>query len=143
MQIQRYLNKISAPLLDRFDLHIEVPAVDFNKLSSKEKGESSESIRRRVVAARQIQLERYKGKPIFCNSQLISEDINTYCEISEKQKEILKKAFVMLKMSARAYSRILKVSRTLADLDSSENIQDKHIMEAIQYRSLDRDYWKW
>ena len=143
MQIQRYLNKISAPLLDRFDLHIEVPAVDFNKLSSKEKGESSHSIRQRVIAARQIQLERYKGKPIFCNSQLISEDIDTYCEITEKQKEILKKAFVMLKMSARAYSRILKVSRTLADLDASKNIQDKHIMEAIQYRSLDRDYWKW
>ena len=143
MQIQRYLNKISAPLLDRFDLHIEVPEVDFNKLSSKEKGESSHSIRQRVIAARQIQLERYKGKPIFCNSQLISEDIDTYCEITEKQKEILKKAFVMLKMSARAYSRILKVSRTLADLDASKNIQDKHIMEAIQYRSLDRDYWKW
>ena len=137
------MSRISAPLLDRFDLHIEVPAVDFNKLSSKEKGENSQTIRQRVVAARQIQLERYKGRPIFCNAQLISEDIELYCEVSEKQKEILKKAFVMLKMSARAYSRILKVSRTLADLDASEDIKDKHIMEAIQYRSLDRDYWKW
>ena len=139
----RYLGKISAPLLDRFDLHIEVPAVDFNKLASREKGESSRSIRERVLAARQIQVERYKEKSIFCNAQLISEDINTYCEITEKQKEILKKAFEMLKMSARAYSRILKVSRTLADIDQSRDIQDKHIMEAIQYRSLDRDYWKW
>ncbi len=143
LQIQRYLGKISAPLLDRFDLHIEVPAVDFNKLSSREKGESSASIRQRVIAARQIQTERYKGKSIFCNSQLISEDINLYCDITEKQKDILKKAFTMLKMSARAYSRILKVSRTLADLEGVEKIQDKHIMEAIQYRSLDRDYWKW
>ncbi|MBP3348651.1 MAG: YifB family Mg chelatase-like AAA ATPase [Clostridia bacterium] len=142
-QIMRYLGKISAPLLDRFDLHIEVPAVDFNKLASREKGESSRSIRERVLAARQIQVERYKEKSIFCNAQLISEDINTYCEITEKQKEILKKAFEMLKMSARAYSRILKVSRTLADIDQSRDIQDKHIMEAIQYRSLDRDYWKW
>ncbi len=143
MQIQRYLSKISAPLLDRFDIHIEVPAVDFNKLTSREKGESSESIRQRVIAARELQLERYNGKPIFCNSQLISEDINIYCEITEKQKDILKKAFVMLKMSARAYSRILKVSRTIADLEGSKSILDKHIMEAIQYRSLDRDYWKW
>lgn len=142
-QIVRYLGKISAPLLDRFDLHIEVPAVDFNKLSSREKGESSYSIRQRVVAARQIQVERYKGKPIFCNSQLISEDINTYCEITEKQRQILKTAFTKLKMSARAYNRILKVSRTLADLEESKDIKDKHIMEAIQYRSLDRDYWKW
>ncbi len=142
-QIMRYLGKISAPLLDRFDLHIEVPAVDFNKLTSKEKGESSSVIRQRVIAARQIQTERYKGKNIFCNSQLISEDIDIFCDITEKQKEILKKAFTMLKMSARAYSRILKVSRTLADLDGVEKIQDKHIMEAIQYRSLDRDYWKW
>lgn len=142
-QIVRYLGKISAPLLDRFDLHIEVPAVDFNKLSSREKGESSSSIRRRVVAARQIQVERYKGKQIFCNAQLISEDINTYCEITEKQRQILKTAFAKLKMSARAYNRILKVSRTLADLEESKDIKDKHIMEAIQYRSLDRDYWKW
>ena len=142
-QIMRYLGKISAPLLDRFDLHIEVPAVDFNKLASREKGESSKSIRERVVAARQIQTERYNGKAIFCNSQLISEDIDLYCQITQKQKDILKKAFTMLKMSARAYSRILKVSRTLADLDQSKDIQDKHIMEAIQYRSLDRDYWKW
>lgn len=143
LQIQKYLGKISAPLLDRFDLHVEVPAVDFNKLSSREKGESSASIRERVIAARQKQTERYKGKPIFCNAQLTSEDINGFCDITDKQKEILKKAFVMLKMSARAYSRILKVSRTIADLDESESIQDKHIMESIQYRSLDRDYWKW
>lgn len=142
-QIQRYLSKISAPLLDRFDIHIEVPAVDFNKLASKEKGESSESIRQRVLAAREIQLERYKGRAIFCNSQLISEDINTYCEITEKQKGILEKAFIMMKMSARAYSRILKVARTIADLEGFKDIQDKHILEAIQYRSLDREYWKW
>ncbi len=142
-QIMRYLGRISAPLLDRFDLHIEVPAVDFNKLTSREKGESSKSIRERVVAARQIQVERYRGKPMYCNAQLISEDINTYCDITEKQKEILKTAFAKFKMSARAYSRILKVSRTLADLEQSKDIQDRHIMEAIQYRSLDRDYWKW
>ena len=117
--------------------------MDFNKLASREKGESSKSIRERVVAARQIQTERYKDRAIFCNSQLISEDIDLYCQITQKQKDILKKAFTMLKMSARAYSRILKVSRTLADLDQSKDIQDKHIMEAIQYRSLDRDYWKW
>ncbi len=143
VQIQRYLNKISAPLLDRFDLHIEVPAVDFNKLSSKEKGESSAAIRERVIRARELQLERYKGRNIYCNAQLMSEDIDEFCDITEKQKEILKKAFVMLKMSARAYSRILKVARTAADMEGSKIIEDKHILEAIQYRSLDRDYWKW
>lgn len=142
-QIMHYLGKISAPLLDRFDIHIEVPAVDFNKLTSREKGESSASIRARVIAARQMQLERYSGKSIFCNAQLRSEDIDTFCTITEAQRAILKQAFTVMKLSARAYSRILKVSRTLADLDGSVQIQDKHILEAIQYRSLDRDYWKW
>lgn len=140
-QIKKYLNKISGPLLDRIDLHIEVEGVKYKKLESSKKEESSKEIRNRVNLARKIQLERYKTDNIYSNSELTPKLMEKYCKIDAKGKEILEKAFENLKLSARAYTRILKVSRTIADLENSKNIQAKHIIETIQYRSLDRKYW--
>lgn len=140
-QIKKYLNKISGPLLDRIDLHIEVEGVKYKKLESSKKEESSKEIRNRVNLARKIQLERYKNDNIYSNSELTPKLMEKYCKIDEKGKAILEKAFENLKLSARAYTRILKVSRTIADLENSKKIQIKHIIEAIQYRSLDRKYW--
>lgn len=140
-QIKKYLNKISGPLLDRIDLHIEVEGVKYKKLESSKKEESSKEIRNRVNLARKIQLERYKTDNIYSNSELTPKLMEKYCKIDAKGKEILEKAFENIKLSARAYTRILKVSRTIADLENSKNIQAKHIIETIQYRSLDRKYW--
>ena len=140
--ISKYINKISGPLLDRIDIHIEMKPVPYKKLESENIGESSKVIKERVNKARKIQQDRYKDLNIFSNSALTSDLINKFCKIDNQGKEILKKAFNNLSLSARAYDKILKVSRTIADLDGEKNIMPYHIAEAIQYRSLDRKYWK-
>ncbi len=141
-QIQRYLARISGPLLDRIDIQIEVPAVKYKDLSSTRDGESSREIRSRVQKAREVQLKRFKGIPhLFCNADMQGREIRKYCKIDEKGEELLKTAITRLGLSARAYDRILKVSRTIADLTNTENILPEHISEAIQYRSLDRQLW--
>lgn len=126
--------------MDRIDLHIEVKQVKFNDLSSDSKIESSSSIKERVNKAREIQLKRYANEGIYFNSQLKPKHINKYCKIGQKEKALLKSAFEKYNMSARAYNRILKVARTIADLDNSENIKIEHIAEAIQHRTLDKKY---
>ena len=138
----RYLSKVSGPLLDRLDIHIEVPPVDFNQLSDKEEGESSASIRERVNRARKIQLERFKGTDVTCNAKMTPSLTRKYCVLSETASKTLELSFERLGLSARAYDKILKVARTIADLDNSESIENIHILEAIQYRSLDRKFWK-
>ncbi len=139
--INKYIGKISGPMLDRIDIHIEVNAVEYEKLNSERRGESSEIIRKRVNDARKIQLQRYKGVGIYSNSQLNNRLIEKYCKVDVQGKILLKSAFENLNLSARAYNKILKISRTIADLDKSENIKANHIAEAIQYRTLDRKYW--
>lgn len=139
--ILRYLSKVSGPLLDRIDLHIEVAPVEFDKLYNENKCESSKQIRSRVNNARKIQNYRYKDISASCNAQINTNDVQKYCKLSENAKNLLEKAFNNLNLSARAYDRILKVSRTIADLSDCENIKSSHIAEAIQYRNLDRKYW--
>jgi magnesium chelatase family protein len=142
-QIQRYMAKISGPLLDRIDIHIEVPSVKYKELSSKTFGEKSEDIRKRVIAAREVQLQRFNDyKNVFNNGDMSSKEVRTFCKLDEEGEELLKMAMTKLGLSARAYDRILKVSRTIADLENSQNILPQHISEAIQYRSLDRELWK-
>jgi len=141
--IQKYMAKISGPLLDRIDIQIEVPAVKYDELASKAAGESSLEIRQRVFKAREIQLERFKKeKKIFNNSDMSPRLVREYCKLDKPGSEVLKNAVNRLGFSARAYDRILKVSRTIADLEGSEEIKTSHISEAIQYRSLDRELWK-
>lgn len=140
--VQKYLNKISGPLLDRIDIHVEVVPVPFDKLSGAPPSEPSEAIRERVVRARQIQEERFvEWKEVHCNAQMTSKLIRKFCQLDEAGMALLKNAMERLGLSARAYDRILKVSRTIADLDGSEVIRPDHVAEAIQYRSLDRDSW--
>lgn len=140
--VQKYLNKISGPLLDRIDIHIEVVPVPFDKLSGAPPAEPSESVRERVVRAREVQEERFiEWKDIYCNAQMTSKLIRKFCNLDEAGTAMLKNAMERLGLSARAYDRILKVSRTIADLDSSPTIKPEHVAEAIQYRSLDRDTW--
>lgn len=140
-QISKYINKISGPLLDRIDIHVEVQAVEYEKLRKEVKEESSEEIRKRVNRARKIGQERYKEYGIYSNSELTPALTEKYCKLGREEKEILKNAFDKLGFSARAYGRILKVARTIADLEEKENIEVKHIAEAINYRNLDRKYW--
>ncbi|MGE5329222.1 MAG: YifB family Mg chelatase-like AAA ATPase [Deltaproteobacteria bacterium] len=140
-QVQQYLSKISGPLLDRVDIHIEVAPVKYRELDNDLISETSASIRKRVNRAREIQLSRYKDMNIFFNSQLQSSGIAHFCKIGEEERALLKGAFERLGLSARAHNRILKVARTIADLDESEIIRIPHIAEAIQYRSLDRKFW--
>ena len=140
--ISKYMGKISGPLLDRIDIQIEVTPVKYKKLDSDENIETSKDIKKRVDKARQIQRDRYKEEKIYSNSQLTPKLIEKYCKLDEKGRVILQAAFEKLGLSARAHGRILKVARTIADLDNKENIEEKHIAEAIQYRSLDRKYWK-
>jgi len=141
-EMQRYLSKISGPLLDRIDIHIEVTPVPFEKLSEDRKGESSIDIRKRVIAARDIQTERFHDlEKVHYNAQMNTKQIRKYCELDEASKSLLKTAMERLNLSARAYDRILKVARTIADLEQSEHVSGAHIGEAIQYRSLDREGW--
>lgn len=140
--IQKYMSKISGPLLDRIDIHIEVPAVKYKDLSSEASSEKSQVIRERVVAARKLQITRFnKSKYIFTNADMGSKEVREYCSLNEAGSQLLKMAMTKLGLSARAYDRILKVSRTIADLENSENILPNHVSEAIQYRSLDRELW--
>ncbi len=141
-EIQNYLGRISGPLLDRIDLHVEVPPVKFREMTGDRTGETSAQIRQRVVAARQLQIARFKSKPkITCNARMGPKELKAFCELDEATKDLLKMAMTDLNLSARAYDRILKVARTIADLASAENITAEHISEAIQYRSLDRQLW--
>jgi magnesium chelatase family protein len=141
--VQKYLSKISGPLLDRIDIHIEVTPVNFDELNqnSTQPEEQSTYIRDHVVKAREIQNSRYEKLPIYSNAQMESNLIRKYCEIDNQGTLLLKNAMTKLNLSARAYDRILKVSRTIADLDGSEQISIVHLAEAIHYRSLDRDHW--
>lgn len=136
-QKENYKAKLSGPLLDRFDIHIQVPSVDYKKLESKTH-ESSEDIRKRVNEARNVQIQRYQDLEIFSNAELTPKLVEKYCALDQECNEILSQSFEKLNLSARAYSKILKVARTIADLDHTESIEKIHLMEAIQYRSLDR-----
>ena len=138
-EMQRYMNKISGPLLDRIDLHIEVTPVPFDDLAQSRNGEKSEVVRERVIAARKIQTKRFTETSIHYNSQMGPKEIDHYCELDEASKKLVKNAMDKLNLSARAYDRILRVARTIADLEQSKDILSKHIGEAIQYRSLDRN----
>jgi len=140
-EMQRYMNRLSGPLLDRIDIHIEVPKVEFEQLADKRKGENSFEIRSRVLNARRIQTERFSGNEINYNAQMGPKEIEKFCALDEVSMNLIRHAMEKLNLSARAYDRILKVARTISDLDNSENIQSAHIAEAIQYRSLDRDFW--
>ena len=140
--VKKYINRISGPLFDRIDIHIEVVPVDFKKLSDSRQSEQSEMIRKRVIEARKMQEKRFEGmNGIFCNSQLPSKMLRDVCRVGESGNLLLKTAMEKLGLSARAYDRILKVARTIADLDQSGDIRLEHLAEAIQYRSLDRDNW--
>ncbi|HTU35916.1 MAG TPA: YifB family Mg chelatase-like AAA ATPase [Candidatus Acidoferrum sp.] len=141
-QIQRYVSKISGPLLDRIDIHIEVPAVKYKELRATDEIEPSARVRERVMQARQIQMDRYRGeKKVYANAQMPPKLIRKFCAISPEGEKLLENAIQRLGLSARAHDRILKVSRTIADLDGSSAIEPKHLSEAIQYRTLDRTYW--
>ncbi|MDY0016700.1 MAG: YifB family Mg chelatase-like AAA ATPase [Candidatus Delongbacteria bacterium] len=139
-KIKSYLSRISGPLMDRIDIHIEVPALKYDELAQKKDAEKSVTIRERVVKARNVQNERFKGRNIYCNSGMNQKDLKKYCALDAASESILKRAIETLSLSARAYNRILKVSRTIADLNGKENICAEHIAEAVQYRSLDRKY---
>lgn len=138
MQIRRYLSRISGPLLDRIDIHIEVPRLSTNELMAKSIGETSATVRARVRRARDKQVQRLTPFGLSCNAQLNAKTLREYCELDEGTRDLLKNAINKLGLSARAYDRILKVARTIADLDDAENIQLHHIAEAINYRTLDR-----
>jgi magnesium chelatase family protein len=139
--IQRYVSKISGPLLDRIDIHIDMPAVKYRELRDDASGDGSDQIRERVIGARKRQLERYQGEKIYSNAQMSPRMLRKFCNISAECERLLESAMTRLGLSARAHDRILKVSRTIADLEGAEAISSTHISEAIQYRSLDRNYW--
>ena len=138
-QIQRYRSRISGPLLDRIDIHVEMPAVSFRDLTSMDRGESSAEIRSRVSSARRIQKRRFDHHRLYCNAQMRSRHIEKFCTIDTASRRLLEHAIEKLGLSARAYNRILKISRTIADLDNCEGLTSEHIAEAIQYRSLERN----
>ncbi len=141
-EIQNYLGRVSGPMLDRIDLHVEVPPVKFREISGDRAGESSSDIRERVVIARKRQQERYKKKPkITCNARMGPKVLKEFCVLDESTKELLKNAMADWNLSARAYDRILKVARTIADLVGADALSSDHVSEAIQYRSLDRQIW--
>jgi magnesium chelatase family protein len=140
-EVKKYLGKLSGPLLDRMDLHVEVASVKFMELDGECQGESSRVIRKRVEQTRSIQRERYKKEKLYSNAQLSARDLQKYCPLDKKGRDILRAAFEKLGLSARAHSRIIKVARTIADMEGVDNIQMEHLAEAIQYRSLDRRFW--
>lgn len=140
--IEKYHAKLSGPLMDRIDLQIEVDNVTYDELTSSEEAEDSASVKERVDVARKIQTERFRGTGVHCNSAMNSFMLNKYCALDSSGQSLLKSAFDKLDLSARAYTRILKVARTIADIAGEENILSEHIAEAVQYRSLDRNYWK-
>jgi magnesium chelatase family protein len=141
--IQRYVSKISGPLLDRIDIHIDVPAVNYKELRGRASVEGSAEIRERVIRARDIQLNRFAaaGERIYCNAQMSTRQIRTYCDLTTDCERLLERAITQQGLSARAHDRILKLARTVADLEGVPQIESKHIAEAIQYRTLDRTYW--
>ena len=139
-QIQRYRSKVSGPLLDRIDIHVEAPAVRVEDIQRESKEESSSLIRKRIQKCRSIQAERYQDKKVSNNANMNNKALSELCKIGEKEASTLRRAMNELSLSARAYDKILKVSRTIADLDCSQDIQMNHLLEAIQYRSLDRSY---
>ena len=143
LQIQRYVGRVSGPLLDRIDIHVDVPAVRFKELSERSapEGEASASIRERVTTARTRQRERFRGSRVFSNAQMSSRLIRRHCRLDTEGERLLEQAMTRQGLSARAYDRILKVSRTVADLDGAEEIRPAHVAEAVGYRSLDRTYW--
>jgi magnesium chelatase family protein len=141
-QIQRYVSKISGPLLDRIDIHIDVPAVKVSELSAQEATEGSAEIRAKVKSARQIQQERFAGEQVYSNAQMTPRLIRKYCQLADGPQKLLERAIIRWGLSARAYDRILKVSRTIADLEGADQIVEKHISEAVQYRTLDRNFWQ-
>jgi magnesium chelatase family protein len=140
-EIQNYLSKISGPLLDRIDIHIEVPAIKFRQIRDKRPGKSSEEMREEVAAARSIQMRRFSGKGIVANAQMSPKMVRACAPLDDESEMLLGQAMKDIGLSARAHDRILKVARTIADLDGKESIEIVHLMEAIQYRSLDRAYW--
>ncbi len=140
-QIKKYINRISGPLLDRIDIHIEVNQIKYKQFEKNKKIETSKEIKKRVNKARKIQKERYKRYGIYSNSELTPKLIENFCELNNQSKKILEIAFDKLELSTRAYNRILKVARTIADLEECTKIEERHLVEAIQYRSLDRKYW--
>ncbi len=139
-QIQRYISKISGPLLDRIDIHIDVPAVKVQELSAQENGESSADIRARVVQARFIQLQRFTGEAVYCNAQMTPRLIRLHCQLAASAQQLLEHAMQKYGLSARAYDRILKVARTIADLVGDESVNEQHLSEAVNYPTLDRNY---
>ena len=143
LQIQRYVGRISGPLLDRIDIHIDVPAVKFRELAGEEAPEtdSSDTIRNRVIVARERQLKRFRGEKIFSNAAMTPRMIRKHCQIDTASEQLLEQAMIRQGLSARAYDRILKVSRTIADLQGCDHIGATHVSEAVGYRSLDRTYW--
>mgnify|MGYP001069402144 FL=1 len=141
-EMQRYMNKISGPLLDRIDIHIEVTPVPFQQLTEERRGEASDLIRARVIAARNLQHKRFENlEGVHYNAQMSSKQIRQFCKLDKNSKDLLKSAMERLNLSARAYDRILKVARTIADIEGATHILNQHIAEAIQYRSLDREGW--
>lgn len=137
----RYLSRVSGPLLDRLDLHIEVPPVDFQQLSDTAKAEPSAAIRARVAKTRAVQERRLEGTGISCNAHMSSAQTRQFCRLTDDASFLLKKAFEQLGLSARAYDKVLRVARTIADMEEKEEIEQEHIAEAVQYRSLDRKFW--
>ncbi len=139
--VERYLSRVSGPLLDRMDIHIEVPPVEFDELASPARGESSEAVRRRVNAARRVQVERFQGRGYSCNADIPAAQLREMCNPTGQADQLLKRAFERFGLSARSYGRVLKVARTIADLDGAERVEAAHAGEAVQYRALDRKYW--
>ena len=140
-QIEKYRNRISSPLLDRLDIHIEMTEVDYSDLTSKAEGESSALIRERVCAARRLQKARYAGDGILFNSQLNTPLMRKYCRMEASAEELLHAAYDRFRLSARAYTRVIKVARTIADIENETTIKKQHVLEAVQYRGLDEKYW--
>ena len=142
LQIQKYRSKISGPLLDRIDIHLDVPPVHYAELRNEQPSETSAQIKERVIQARAVQTQRFKNdNGTVANAQMSHKQVRKFCELGKEENDLLKQAMPELNFSARAYDKILKVSRTIADLTGSDNIKTEHLAEAIQYRSLDRDWW--